>query len=202
MMQDPLNALQNLASQGNRNAQTMPMGPGGPNPNQMAPGGPVAASNLLQTLNQQRPGQQMQQMQSIRGQMPMGGGNVSGPGQGLNVVGGPGQQMLGQMSGMQMNVMGGMGNQSNQMVGGGGGASAQQLGAGIPGQMNQMGNVNGPSGGVGGPGSVGGGPTGQMQMNAGQMQGGPMNVNPMNVQQMPINQLNQNQMNVSRNCCV
>ncbi|CAD6999011.1 unnamed protein product [Ceratitis capitata] len=92
MMPDPLNALQTLASQGNRNAQM----PGGPNPNQMGPGGPVAASNLLQTLNQQRPGQQMQQMQGIRGQMPMGAG--------------PNQQMMQQMGGnmgggMQMNVL-------------------------------------------------------------------------------------------------
>lgn len=54
IMQDPLNALQNLASQGNRNAQMLPMP--GPNPNQMAAGNVVgvnaAASNLLQTLNQ------------------------------------------------------------------------------------------------------------------------------------------------------
>lgn len=51
-MQDPINALQNLASQGTRNTQMMA------NPNsQISPGtvmgsGNVPASNLLQTLTQ------------------------------------------------------------------------------------------------------------------------------------------------------
>uniref|UniRef100_A0A034WK64 Mediator of RNA polymerase II transcription subunit 15 n=1 Tax=Bactrocera dorsalis TaxID=27457 RepID=A0A034WK64_BACDO len=137
MMPDPLNALQTLASQGNRNAQMA----GGPNPNQMGPGGPAAATNLLQTLSQQRPGQQMQQMQGIRGQMPMSAG--------------PNQQMMQQMSGnmggggMQMNVIGGgggignAGGQQPHMVG-----NAQQMG-GMSGQMNQMGG-----GGPGGPGDA------------------------------------------------
>lgn len=53
LMQDPINALQNLASQGSRNNQIMTMGNQG---NQMQTGsvigGNVAASNLLQTLTQ------------------------------------------------------------------------------------------------------------------------------------------------------
>lgn len=52
-MNDPINALQNLASQGSRNTQMMAMTG---QPNQIAPGqvmgGNVAASNLLQTLTQ------------------------------------------------------------------------------------------------------------------------------------------------------
>ncbi|XP_065357329.1 mediator of RNA polymerase II transcription subunit 15 [Calliphora vicina] len=206
MMQDPLNALQNLASQGNRNPQMMSM-PGGPNVQQGAgPGGPVPASNLLQTLNQQRPGQQqMQQMQGIRPQMAMGAG---GPGQQQgNIVGsGPGQQqMMPQMGGpggLQMNVMGGpSGGPNQQMVG-----NAQQMGGpsggpgvgpggpqGMSGQMNQMGGPN--SGGPMGPGSSGPGGPNQMQINSGgQIQGGPVvNVNAMNVQQLP-NQMQQQQM--------
>ena len=107
-MPDPLNALQTLASQGNRNAQMA----AGPNPNQMGPGGPAAATNLLQTLSQQRPGQQMQQMQGIRGQMPMGAS--------------PNQQMMQQMSGN----MGGGGMQMNVIGGGGGGVGGGWGGAG------------------------------------------------------------------------
>lgn len=59
-MPDPINALQNLASQGTRNNSQM-MGMGGP---QSAPMGgpqqmpPITASNLLQTLNR-GPGQNM-----------------------------------------------------------------------------------------------------------------------------------------------
>ncbi|XP_036345964.1 mediator of RNA polymerase II transcription subunit 15-like, partial [Rhagoletis pomonella] len=148
-----------------RNAQM----PGGPNPNQMGPGGPVAASNLLQTLNQQRPGQQMQQLQSIRGQMPMAAG--------------PNQQMMQQMGGeMQMNVIGGGGSIGNtgagqqpHMVG-----NAQQMG-GMSGHMNQISSSGGP-----------GGSLQQMQLGPGQIPGGPMNVNAMNVQQ--IQQMGQQQM--------
>ena len=204
-MQDPLNALQTLASQGNRNPQMMSM-PGGPNV-QQGPAGAAPASNLLQTLNQQRPGQQqMQQMQGIRPQMAMGAG---GPGQQQgNIVGtGPGQQQImpqmGGPGGLQMNVMGGTaGGPNQQMV-----SNAQQMGGpsagtgvggpggpqGMPGQLNQMGgpNANGPMG----PGTSGPGGPNQMQMNAGgQIQGGPVvNVNSMNVQQLP-NQLQQQQM--------
>lgn len=52
-MPDPINALQNLASQGTRNTQMMGMnasqaGPMG-GPQNMAP---ITATNLLQTLNQ------------------------------------------------------------------------------------------------------------------------------------------------------
>lgn len=55
-IQDPINALQNMASPGTRNPQMMGMGPGGGPPgggNQMGVGGgPIPASNLLQTLTQ------------------------------------------------------------------------------------------------------------------------------------------------------
>lgn len=55
-MPDPINALQNLASQGSRPQQQM-MGMGGPQGGPMGgPGGPqgsnIPASNLLQTLTQ------------------------------------------------------------------------------------------------------------------------------------------------------
>jgi len=185
MMQDPLNALQNLASQGNRNPQMMPMGAGGGAP---VPGGPGTASNLLQSLNQQRPGQQqMQPMSNIRGQMPMG-------------AGGAGAQQMMQVQQMQqggnapgvMNVMGAGGGQNQgQIVGNPG----QQMGVGVgmPNQMVGPGPNSGPAvGGAGGPnaapGAGGPGPN--------QMQGGPMNVNAM--QQMPpMQQIQQNQLGAS-----
>lgn len=74
-MPDPINALQNLASQGTRNNAQMMGGMGGPQQNQI--GGPqqmppITASNLLQTLN--RPGQNM--MPGVRptmGMVPNGG---------------------------------------------------------------------------------------------------------------------------------
>ncbi|XP_037958604.1 mediator of RNA polymerase II transcription subunit 15-like [Teleopsis dalmanni] len=192
MMQDPLNALQNLASQGNRNSQIMSM-PGVSNNNQMpGPGGPVAASNLLQSLNQQRPGQ-IQQMQGIRGQLPLNSNNIGGPNQGPNLVASGGQQLVPQIgtnmgNNMQMNVMGT--GQQPQLVG-----NVQQMGN-VVGQMGQM-PPNGPGSGVApGAGGQAVGPN-QMQMNVGQMQGGPINVNTMNVQQMTqMPQINQNQMNM------
>lgn len=66
-MQDPINALQTLASQGTRTNQMMGMG--GPQAGPM--GGPqamppIAASNLLQNLNQ-RPGQGLQGLQGLQG---------------------------------------------------------------------------------------------------------------------------------------
>lgn len=68
-MPDPINALQNLASQGSRN----PMMNMGPQPGQM--GGPQqgTATNLLQTLNR-GPTQQMM-MGNMPGNMP---GNMGG----------------------------------------------------------------------------------------------------------------------------
>lgn len=65
-MPDPINALQNLASQGSRN----PMMNMGPQPGQM--GGPpqqTTATNLLQTLNR-GPGQPMM-MGNMQSNMPM-----------------------------------------------------------------------------------------------------------------------------------
>ncbi|XP_073826522.1 mediator complex subunit 15 [Musca autumnalis] len=194
MMQDPLNALQNLASQGNRNPQMMSM-PGGPNAQQGAgPSGPVPASNLLQTLNQQRPGQQMQQMQGLRPQMAMG---AVGPGQQQGNIGPGQQQMMGGPMGVQMNVMGGPNVGPNQQMvgnaqmggptGGPGGVGVGPGPQGMPGQMNQMGgpgNVGpmGPNAGPGGPNQM------QMSMQHPQLNqminarmnqggpGGPMNV--------------------------
>uniref|UniRef100_A0A6P4F5D1 Mediator of RNA polymerase II transcription subunit 15 n=1 Tax=Drosophila rhopaloa TaxID=1041015 RepID=A0A6P4F5D1_DRORH len=181
MMQDPLNALQNLASQGNRNPQMMPMGAGG------APvaGGPGTASNLLQSLNQQRPGQQqMQPMPNIRGQMPMGSGGGGGAQQMMQ------QQMQGGNAPGVMNVMGAGGVQSQgQIVGNPG----QQMGVGMPNQMVGPGPNSGPAvGGAGGanaaPGAPGQGPN--------QMQTGPMNA----MQQMPpMQQIQQNQMGMGMN---
>lgn len=76
-MPDPINALQNLASQGTRNNPQIMGGMGGPQQNQM--GGPqqmppITASNLLQTLN--RPGQNMNNIPGVRptmGMVPNGG---------------------------------------------------------------------------------------------------------------------------------
>ncbi|XP_055683942.1 mediator of RNA polymerase II transcription subunit 15 isoform X1 [Lutzomyia longipalpis] len=148
-MPDPINALQNLASQGSRPQQQMmgmggPQGAGGP---MGGPGGPqgsnIPASNLLQTLTQQQaPMQGMQQMQNQR---PGGGG----PGPMQNQMGGGGQMGMG---------MGGM----NQ--GGGGGPPG-------PGGMPMGPGMNagvGPGGGPGGPGGPG-----PMQMNPGGIQGQP-----------------------------
>lgn len=129
MIPDPINALQNLASQGSRPVSTGQMpGPGG-QMQQGVPmqGGPnnINASNLLQTLNQQRPGQQPQQnqqMQGMRGQM--GGQQMINPNQmnmnNMNMMGQ--QQPQPQQNQMQM---------QNQMGGGG----MNQM------QMNQM-NIN------------------------------------------------------------
>lgn len=67
-MPDPINALQNLASQGTRNNQMMGMAGA-----QAAPMGgpqnmtPITASNLLQNLNQ-RPGQTLQGLQGLQGE--------------------------------------------------------------------------------------------------------------------------------------
>uniref|UniRef100_T1PCS5 Mediator of RNA polymerase II transcription subunit 15 n=1 Tax=Musca domestica TaxID=7370 RepID=T1PCS5_MUSDO len=193
MMQDPLNALQNLASQGNRNPQMMSMPGGGPNAQQggQGPSGPVPASNLLQTLKQQRPGQQMQQMPGLRTQMVMGG--AVGPGQ-QQVNMGPGQQqMMGGPMGVQMNVMGGPNLGPNQqMVGnaqmGGATGGPGNVGVGpggpqgmVPGQMNQMGGPGtvgpmGPNAGPGGPNQMQIGmqhPQLNQMINARMNQGGP-----------------------------
>ncbi|XP_053673491.1 mediator of RNA polymerase II transcription subunit 15-like [Anopheles nili] len=93
-MPDPINALQNLASQGTRPQMMgqMGVGPGGPMGGQM--GGAGNASNLLH---------------SLRPQMQMGG--MGGPMQG-NRVGmgpGPGNQMGGMMGPNQMQGPGGPG---------------------------------------------------------------------------------------------
>ncbi|XP_026738058.1 mediator of RNA polymerase II transcription subunit 15-like [Trichoplusia ni] len=130
LTQDPINALQNLASQGSRN-QMMTMGPQGqmqqqgvmgPNPgmqgmqNQMNQQGPIVsqgpqaqtATNLLQTLNQ-RPQINMQLQNKLGGV--------------LGMVGNQGQ--------MGNNMVGGMGGMSNQM----GSQLQNQLAGGMQGQM-------------------------------------------------------------------
>uniref|UniRef100_A0A6B2EAP3 Mediator of RNA polymerase II transcription subunit 15 n=1 Tax=Phlebotomus kandelakii TaxID=1109342 RepID=A0A6B2EAP3_9DIPT len=150
-MPDPINALQNLASQGSRPQQQM-MGMGGPQGGPMGgPGGPqgnnIPASNLLQTLTQQRPMQQapMQGMPQMQNQRPGGGG----PGPMPNQMAGGGQMGMG---------MGGMSQAGGTGPSGPGGMA---MGPG----MNAGG---GPGGGPGGPGGPGG-----MQMNPGGIQGQP-----------------------------
>uniref|UniRef100_A0A1L8DHB7 Mediator of RNA polymerase II transcription subunit 15 n=2 Tax=Nyssomyia neivai TaxID=330878 RepID=A0A1L8DHB7_9DIPT len=154
-MPDPINALQNLASQGSRPQQQMmgmggPQGAGGP---MGGPGGPqgnnIPASNLLQTLTQQQA--PMQGMQPMQGQRPA----VGGPGPMSNQMGGAGQMGM---------TMGGM----NQ----GGGAGGMPMGPGInsggPGQGNpmQMNPGMNPGGIQGQPGQM----MGQMGMNPGMAQ--------------------------------
>lgn len=127
-MQDPINALQNLASQGTRNTQLMGHGihPTGNMP-------PIPASNLLQTLNQ-RPGPGLQGLQSLQGNFyfqhvfrvdiifkillgQLGGqlgAQMQGP-QGINQRGGP--QGLNQLAGQLQNQMQNpMGNQMQTPV--------------------------------------------------------------------------------------
>ncbi|GAB0095225.1 Mediator of RNA polymerase II transcription subunit 15 [Sergentomyia squamirostris] len=179
-MPDPINALQNLASQGSRPQQQM-MGMGGP---QGPMGGPavsqvnnIPASNLLQTLTQQRPMQQspMQNQRPGVGQpmpnqmlgmggmnqsvggvapgpggMPMGPVMNAGPGGG-GVSGGP-MQMNPNQPGGQMGQMGGMGQMGMNPVM----SQAQMNNSMIPVSMSQAGGMGGPMnpaamGGMGGP---------------------------------------------------
>ncbi|XP_053607525.1 mediator of RNA polymerase II transcription subunit 15 [Plodia interpunctella] len=157
MPTDPINALQNLASQGTRN-QMMNMGPQGqmqaqgvmgPNPGmagmqqpmgQQGPivsqGGPQAqtATNLLQTLNQ-RPQMNMQLQNKLGGSMgmvPNQGQMVGGMG-GLN-MGGQLQSQLG--PGMQPQMMGNMNMPGNMPISSsmGGQMPCGQVG-GMQGQM-------------------------------------------------------------------
>ncbi|XP_047042149.1 mediator of RNA polymerase II transcription subunit 15 isoform X2 [Helicoverpa zea] len=130
LTQDPINALQNLASQGSRN-QMMTMGPQGqmqqqgvmgPNSGmggmqgQMGQQGPIVsqgpqaqtATNLLQTLNQ-RPQMNMQLQNKLGG--PMG--------------------MVGNQGQMGNNMVGGMGGMGNPM----GSQLQSQLAGGMQGQM-------------------------------------------------------------------
>ncbi|CAB3231478.1 unnamed protein product [Arctia plantaginis] len=146
LTQDPINALQNLASQGSRN-QMMNMGPQsqmqqqgvmGPNPGmagmqgQMGQQGPIVsqgpqaqtATNLLQTLNQ-------------RPQMNMQLSNKIGGGMGLVAP----QQQMGN------NLVGGMGGMGNPM----GSQLQSQLAGGMQGQMmpnmSMPNNMSGPMSG-------------------------------------------------------
>lgn len=188
-MQDPINALQNMTSTATRNPQMMGINPqGGVHPGNMGGGGNVGgipASNLLQTLTQQRPGpnqQQQQQMQMQNMQNARGGQMMSGMG---------GVQMGGNMPpGAMNNPMGGnmnMGMQNNMQNQG-------QMSGGIQGgQMNQM--AGGQMQMVGNPqmGQMGG-----MNMNPGMNQNqmgqmGGMNVPGMGqMNPIVINQLNAN----------
>lgn len=125
--QDPINALQTLASQGTRN-QMMNMGPQGQmqqqglmGPNQMggmqaqmqqgpivSQGAPAqAASNLLQTLNQ-RPQMNMQLQQKLAGPMGMvGGQGQMGSSMGMSHMNPMGSQLQNQLQapGMQPQMM-------------------------------------------------------------------------------------------------
>lgn len=170
IMPDPINALQNLASQGTRNTQMMAMGA----QNNQIPagsviGGNVTASNLLQTLTQQRPGPQMQNMQGIRGQMsvnvPM---NTNMPQGNMGPT-----NMNNQMGNTIGNINPSMNIQMNQIPN-----QAGPLGNCLPGQLNQI-------------------QTGQIQM-SNNLQGQPINTMS-NVAQMPINTMNQSQMNIGMN---
>lgn len=171
MAPDPINALQNLASQGSRN-QMMNMGPQGqmqqqvmgPNPGmglqgqmQQGPivsqGQPQTATNLLQTLNQ-RPQLNMQMQNKLGGAMGM----VPNQGQ-------MGNSMVGQM---------GMGNMGSQLQ--------NQLAGPMQGQMMQnMSMPNSMQVPMGGSNSMGqmpcnqvvGGMGGQMAPNSMQGQMGP-----------------------------
>ncbi|KAL0894437.1 hypothetical protein ABMA27_013039 [Loxostege sticticalis] len=184
---DPINALQNLASQGSRNqmmnmgpqGQMQPQGVMGPNPGmggmqpQMGQQGPIVsqggpqaqtATNLLQTLTQ-RPQMNMQQLQS-----KMGGGMGMVPNQGQmgnNMIGGMGgmgnpmgSQLQNQLAGpgMQGQIMPNMSMQNNMSVP----MSGQNT---MGGQMGQCNQVVGGMGGQMAPNSM----QGQMQ---GQMVGG------------------------------
>ncbi|XP_013200671.1 mediator of RNA polymerase II transcription subunit 15 [Amyelois transitella] len=179
MATDPINALQNLASQGSRN-QMMNMGPQGqmqqqgvmgPNPGmggmqqQMGQQGPIVsqggqqaqtATNLLQTLNQ-RPQMNMQLQNKLGGSMGM----VPNQGQmGNSMVGGMGgmNPMAGQLQGQL-----GPGGMQGQMMSGMSMAGSMAMGAGnaMGGQM-QCGQVVGGMGGQMAPNSMQGQMPGQM----------------------------------------
>lgn len=138
---DPINALQSL-TQGNRNNQMMGMNPqGGPpmgGPQQMAP---IAAPNLMQTLNR-GPGQPMGNMQGgMQPRPPMGMG--PNPGQMPNQLG---NQMPGPLPGqmpsqLQNQLQNPMGNQMQGQMGNPGmpGNMQAAMAAQMQGQMqNQM----------------------------------------------------------------
>uniref|UniRef100_A0A182NUI6 Mediator of RNA polymerase II transcription subunit 15 n=1 Tax=Anopheles dirus TaxID=7168 RepID=A0A182NUI6_9DIPT len=197
-MPDPINALQNLASQGTRPQMMgqMGVGPGGPMGGQMGGGG--NASNLLHSLRPQMqmggmggpmqgnrvgmgpgPGGQMGMMGPNQMQGP-GGGMVGGmPGQmgvgigpggmsGGKIVGMGGQQQMAQLSAMQVNQMQQQQQQQQQQQGGM--AQAQQ-------QQQQGGMAQGQ-----------GGPVQQMAV------GGPNQMNPMVMGQIQAQLQNQNVM--------
>ncbi|KAI8427451.1 hypothetical protein MSG28_001987 [Choristoneura fumiferana] len=168
---DPINALQNLASQGTRN-QMMNIGPQGQmqqqgvmGPNQgmgmqgqMGQQGPInsqgpqaqTATNLLQTLNQ-RPQLNMNLQGKLGGAMgmvpnqpPMGGMGMSG----MNPMG---NQMQGQMGpGMQGQMMSNMPMGSNMQVAmGGNNMQCNQVGMGQMQQGGMQGQMGGQMGGMG-----------------------------------------------------
>nr|CAI5841497.1 unnamed protein product [Callosobruchus analis] len=126
-MPDPINALQNLASQGTRN----PMMNMGPQPGQM--GGPQQATttNLLQTINR-GPGQQLM-MGNMPGNIP---GNMDPQNIGMPPNGSPmgGNQMVSQVANqmrLQQMQNAGMNQMANQMPS----HLANQMQGGVPNQM-------------------------------------------------------------------
>lgn len=173
-MPDPINALQNLASQGTRNSM-MAMGQqtsqmGGP---QQAP-----ATNLLQTLNR-GPNQQM--MMGMPGNMPMQDR------QNMNMPPNSGQMANAQMSNQmanQIRLQQMQNNTMNQMAGHLGGPMQTAV-------QNQMSNQM--------PGQMSGQLQGQMQMSSSmanqiqnQMMGNMNQLPQQKSQQMIINQINPN----------
>ncbi|CAH0404595.1 unnamed protein product [Chilo suppressalis] len=167
MNPDPINALQNLASQGSRNqmmnmgsqGQMQQQGVLGPNPGmggmqqQMGQQGPIVsqggpqaqtATNLLQTLTQ-RPQMNMQQLQN-----KLGGGMGMVPNQGqmgnnmgMGGMGNPmGSQLQSQLAGpgMQGQIMPNMSMQNNMSVPM---SAANSMGGQMGGPCNQVGGMGG-----------------------------------------------------------
>jgi len=115
-MPDPINALQNLASQGSRNNQMMGMG----GPQSVSMGGPqqmppISATNLLQTLNR-GPGQGINNLQGnmqARPTMVMGNNGPMPNQMGNQLSGQMANQLASQMAGQMPNTS--MGQMQGQL---------------------------------------------------------------------------------------
>ncbi|XP_063700460.1 mediator of RNA polymerase II transcription subunit 15 [Culicoides brevitarsis] len=142
-MQDPINALQTLATQGTRGPPGPPNMMGGVPQQQQQQNQQQPPSNLLQSLTQQRPMQgmnpQMVGMQQQRPVMPGAVGQMSGGNMTMNM-----QQQQQQHQGQMMGVMNqGMGPQGQMQHAGAGGQMmnpqmASQMGGMNPGGMVSM----------------------------------------------------------------
>nr|XP_023013948.1 mediator of RNA polymerase II transcription subunit 15 isoform X2 [Leptinotarsa decemlineata]XP_023013949.1 mediator of RNA polymerase II transcription subunit 15 isoform X2 [Leptinotarsa decemlineata] len=182
-MPDPINALQNLASQGTRN----PLMNMGPQPGQMAGQQQATATNLLQTLNR-GPGQQMM-MGNMQGNMT--GGMSMQDRQNIGIPPNGGQMGGNQMSNQMANQI-----RLQQMQSSGMNQMPSHLGGQLQSQIqNQMGNQMGSQMGNQMPGQL----SGQMQMGntmpsqiQNQMMGGMSQMGQQKPQSMIINQINPN----------